>query len=118
VSPAEPVSVAMAVVTIVDKMGGWSVGGVFSFVCITPAIFVYLAARLVSKANDGLRKQIAATEKESAKRFQVFRNDYNNNIRFVEDYSKLANGLDDTLRRNTIVMTKLVDRLNTIREMK
>ena len=110
------VTTAMAIVSVIDKMGGWSVGGMVVFTCLTPAIFVYLSARIVARAANGLRNQVEASEKESAQRFQTFQRDYQNNIRFVEEYSRLANRLEDTLRRNTIMMTKLVERIDTMRE--
>lgn len=109
------VSTAMAVIAIIDKLGGWSVGGIAVFIAITPAIFIYLAARIGVKAVNGLKSQMAINEKESAQRFQAFRTDYDNNIKFVEEYSRLANRLEDTLRRNTIMQTKLVDRIDTMR---
>ncbi len=111
-------STAMAVVSIIDKLGGWSVGGGIFFVLITPAFFVYLAARIVTSAINGLKAQMATSEQESQKRFQTFEAKYDNNIRFVEDYERLASGLDDTLRRNTIAMTKLVARIDTVKEIK
>ncbi len=107
---------AVAVISIIEKLGGWSVGGFLAFVVITPAIFIYLAARIVVKAINGLSKQIAASEKESVQRFQAFRADYDNNIKFVEAYSSLASRLEDTLRRNTIAITKLVDRIDIRKE--
>lgn len=101
------VSTAMALVTIVDRLGGWSVGGVLVFISITPAIFVYISARLVVKSVNDLRMDLAA-----------FKTDYENNIKFVEAYQKLVDRLEDTMRRSTIIMTKLVDRINTIKEVK
>ncbi len=109
------ITTAMAIVAVVDKLGGWSAGGIVVFISITPAIFIYMSARIGVKAINSLRTQIAINEKESAKRFQAFRSDYDNNIKFVEEYSRLANRLEDTLRRNTIMMTKLVDRVDTMR---
>ena len=108
------VTTAMAFVTIVDKLGGWSVGGVLVFVSITPALFVYLSARIIGKSLADVRAQLVASEKESAARFAVFRNDYDNNIKFVETYEKLTSRMEDTLRRNTIAQTKLIDRIDTI----
>lgn len=108
------VSTAMAFITIIDKLGGWSVGGVLVFISVTPAFFVYLAARIIVKAINSLRHQMAVSEKESVQRFQAFRSDYDNNIKFVEAYEKLVNRMEDTLRRSNIISTKLVDRIDTI----
>ncbi len=119
------ISTAMAAIALIDKLGGWSVGGICVFLGATPAIFVYLAARLIVKAINSLRRQVAINEKESALRFQTFQSEYENNIKFVNDYStfvtdykSLVNRLEDTLRRNNIVLTKMVDRIDTRREMK
>lgn len=101
------VTTAMALVTIVEKFGGWSLGGWLAFISITPAIFIYLAARLVVTAVNGLRKDLAG-----------FKADYEDNIKFVDAYHKLVDRLEDTMRRSTIIMTKLVDRINTIKEVK
>lgn len=108
------ITTAMAFITIVDKLGGWSVGGVLVFIGVTPPLLGYLAARIIVKAINSLRQQMAVSEKESAQRFQAFRSDYDNNIKFVEAYEKLANRLEDTLRRSNIMTTKLVDRIDTI----
>jgi len=109
------ITTAMAAISLIDKMGGWSVGGICVFIGITPAVFVYLSARMLVRTINSLRIQMAANEKESAQRFQTFQVEYDNNIKFVKDYSDLANRLEDTLRRNTIAMTKLIDRIDTIR---
>jgi hypothetical protein len=100
------VSIAVAVISIVDHLGGWTVSGVLAFICVTPALFVYLSARLMTGCITGLRLDLAA-----------FKTDYENNIRFVEAYQKLVDRLEDTMRRSTIVMTKLVDRIDTIKEV-
>lgn len=117
-SPAEAVSTATALVTLIDKLGGWSLGGLLAIMAVTPAVFVYLSARIVVRAVNGLRGQIAVNEKESAQRFQTFKTDYDNNIKFVEAYEKLSNRLEDTLRRSNILTTKLVDRIDTIIRLK
>lgn len=105
--------IAVAVVTLVEKLGGWSMGGFLAFVLITPAVFVYLSARIVVKAINGLREKLTNFEFK-----------YDNNIKFVEDYGeqvehyeKLTLRLEDTLRRNTIILTKLVDRFDTIKKV-
>lgn len=108
------VTTAMALITIIEKFGGWSVGGVLVFISVTPAFFGYLAARIIVNASNSLRHQMAISEKESAERFRAFRSDYDNNIKFVEAYERLVNRLEDTLRRSNIISTKLVDRIDTI----
>ncbi len=112
------VTTAMALVAIVEKLGGWSVGGVLAFIGITPALFIYLAARVISKSMNNVRDQMVVSEKESAARFTAFRNDYDNNIKFVESYEQLSNRLEDTIRRSNIITTKLVDRIDTMRQGK
>lgn len=112
------VTTAMALVTIVDKLGGWSVGGVLVFVGITPALFVYLAARIIGKSLADVKAQLVISEKESAARFAVFRNDYDNNIMFVKTYEKLTARMEDTQRRSTIALTKMIDRIDTMRRGK
>ena len=112
------ITTAMAMVSIVDKLGGWSIGSIFIFLATMPPLFIYLAARIIAKALNGLKKQMAINEKESEKRFLTFEAKYDNNIRFVEDYASLTDGLNETLRRNTIAMTKLVDRIETMKGMK
>ena len=101
------VSTAMAMITIIEKLGGWSVGGFLAFVTITPAIFVYLSARIVVKSINGLRSELAEHKR-----------DYEDNVRFVSSHQKLVDRLDDTLRRYTIAMTRLIDRFDTMKEVK
>ncbi len=112
------ISTAVAIVAMIDKMGGWSIGGLLVFFALVPPIFIYLAARIVGKGLRGLEVQMAINEKESAQRFLTFEAKYDNNIRFVESFDRLTNGLDDTLRRNTIIMTKLVERIDTVKGFK
>lgn len=107
------ITTAVAIVGLIEKMGGWSVGGVLVCFAILPTLFVFLAARTVAKALIGLKDQMAISEMESQKRFLAFEAKYDNNIRFVEDYARMANGLDDILQRNTRALTKMVDRIDT-----
>ena len=113
---APEISTVMAVVSMIEKTGGWGVGTILGILFIMPPLLAYLGIRTIAKALYGLREQIASSEANTQTVLSEFVYRYDNNIDLVKSYQRTAESLSDIIRRNTMAMTKLVDRIDTMRE--
>jgi len=113
---APELSTAMALVSMIEKMGGWQVGTILGVLFLVPPLLAYLGVRMIARALVGLRDQIAASEANTQKVLLEFVHRYDNNIELVKSYQRTSEALSDIIRRNTMAMTKLVDRIDTMRE--
>ncbi|HHL33119.1 MAG TPA: hypothetical protein ENJ30_02000 [Desulfobulbaceae bacterium] len=112
------ITTAMALVAMVEKMGGWGVGSFLLVFFMVPPVLAYLGIRLIVKALNALREQIASSEANTKVVLAEFSQRYDNNVELVTNYERTAEALLETIRRSTMVSTKLVDRIDTMREGK
>ena len=113
---APEITTAMAVVSMIGKMGDWEVGTILAVLFLMPPLLAYLGIRTIAKALYGLREQIASSEANTQQVLSEFVHRYDNNIELVKSYQRTAESLSDIIRRNTIAMTSLVDRIDNMRD--
>jgi len=80
---------------IISSVSGWPLGMIVFFIVIGPWLASFLLVYLQTR------------------RFEKVVSMYENNVKLVEDYSKLATDLHDVVIMNTQAMTRLVDSIKT-----
>lgn len=113
---APEISTAMAMVSLIEKMGGWGLGSILVTFFIVPPVLAFMGVRVIAKALYALREQIATSEAKSEQLLLEFSHRYDNNIELVKNYERTAEALMEAIRRSTIAITKLVDRIDIMRE--
>ena len=93
-TPGELSTIA-SFVKIISSVSGWPFGMIIFFVVIGPWTASFLLVYLQSR------------------RFEEVVSMYENNVKLVEDYSKLAKDLHDVVIMNTQAMTRLIDNIKT-----
>ena len=110
------VSAVVAIIDIIGRTGGTSIGILVLSFFVIPPLLAFLSVRIVSKALYALRDQIASSDAKTEMVLNEFKHRYDNNIVFIENYEKTAGDLSDIIHRNTMVMTRLVDRIDAARK--
>lgn len=108
---ASELSAVAAAVALIDQLGGWGVGGIFFLFVLAPLLVGIYALRLLVGVLSALKDEIAHSRAETRQIMTEFRQRYKNNMRFVEDYQKLAGELTTVIHLNTEAMTRLVERI-------
>jgi len=93
-TPGELSTIA-SFIKILSSVSGWPFGMIVFFIVIGPWIASFLLVYLQSR------------------RFEKVVAMYENNVKLVKDYSKLAVDLHDVVIMNTQIMTRLVDSIKT-----
>lgn len=110
------ISIAVALVSLIDKLGGWGIGSIMIAVFVVPPVLAFFGVRSMVKALHALSSQIKVSEAQNELLLIEFAKRYENNVVLVQESQKTAAALLDIIRRNTIAMTKLVDRIDQWRE--
>ena len=83
-----------AIATIIDKLGALPIGTLLIVIVFGPWIFTFVMER----AHE---KRITAMEAM-----------YKSNVKLVEAYAKLADGLNDVITLNTAKWSEAIDKIN------
>lgn len=86
----EQISVVTAVANIVEKMGTWPIGTLLLVVQLGPWVGMWLFTRIIEQRF----RQISAM--------------YEENVKLVKNYERLAEEQADTIRLNTAAITELI----------
>lgn len=87
----EYISILQTVAFILDKVGTWPVVTLLFFAVIGPWLMAFILGRGQEKRFDAVAKM------------------YENNVKLVEDYKTMAEGLNDLVILNIQVMTGVKD---------
>lgn len=93
-TPGELSTIA-SIIKIFTSMSGWPTGMILFAIVIGPWAASFLLVYLQSRRHE----QVVAM--------------YENNVKLVEDYSRLATDLHDVVIMNTQAMTRLIDNIKT-----
>jgi hypothetical protein len=113
----------VALATIVKLFQGWEVWGVLVALIIGPWIANLIGnyrmvqalnrhQELIAKALNEMQNQLYANRLADQREFDKVTRYYEDNVRLVEVYEKLAGSLADIIQRNTMAVTKLIDRID------
>ncbi len=91
----EQISALTALAAIVEKAGSWPIGSVILAVVFGPWVFAWLADR------------------RNERRHQAVVRMYEDNVKLVKDYEKIADEQADTIRLSTAATTTLTTWLQT-----
>lgn len=91
----DQLSAIASFVKIISSVSGWPFGMIIFFVVIGPWLAAFLLVYFQSR------------------RFEKVVTMYENNVKLVEDYSKLSKDLHDVVIMNTQIMTGLVESIKT-----
>lgn len=121
------IALAKIVLAILTELGKWEVSALLLLLFfLPPMIFAWLLWRLV-KAQMGLSINLQEQSRAQNQRFEAvvtlsenhfaaFNSKYDNNVKLVNDYEKLASDLSTVIHLNTQAMTVLVERIKGMRE--
>ncbi|MBI5410159.1 MAG: hypothetical protein HZA14_12415 [Nitrospirae bacterium] len=87
----DQISIINTIALILDKVGTWPVGTIFTVITLGPWAMMYFIAR----GQD--------------KRFEAVAKMYENNVELVNNYQDIAKDLHDTVVYNTTIMTQVKD---------
>jgi len=85
----EQMSALTAIASIVSKVGTWPIGSIIALVIFGPWIVMVLISRSIEKRHEAVVAM------------------YENNVRLVQKYEKIADQQADTIRINTAATTEL-----------
>ena len=89
----DQIAAITAIATILSKVGTWPIGSIVAAVVFGPWIVMGLISRSVEKRHEAALKM------------------YENNITLVENYEKVAKGLQDIIVLSTQTMTRVDDKI-------
>ncbi len=106
-------STATALVTLAQSLTGWEWWGALCAVIIGPWLAcVYMAMRLTATIN-ALKDQLHDNRAADQERFNSVAQFYKDNVLLVEGYQRISENQSDTIERNTVAITRLVDRIDS-----
>jgi len=119
--PSSTVTMVAALVGAIDKVGGWGIGGVFFALLLIPCVIGLIGYRLISGLFSSLDQRIISSDLKTESLFQQMAAKYDNNVKLVEDVSRLVKNsqdLNDVLieivKENTRALSKLVERIGVV----
>ncbi len=83
-----------AIATIIDKLGALPIGTLLIVIVFGPWIFSFIMSRVQEKRFDAMKAM------------------YKSNVKLVEAYAKLADGLNDVITLNTAKWSEAIDKIN------
>ena len=90
----EQIAALTAISTIISKVGTWPIGSIIAAVVLGPWIFMVFISRGMEKRHEGVIKM------------------YEDNVKLVVNYEKVAKGLQDIIVLSTQTMTQVKDRID------
>jgi len=90
----EQVAALTAIASIVSKVGTWPIGSIMAAVVFGPWVMLWILSRGMEKRQEAALKM------------------YEDNVKLVENYEKIANGLQDIIVLSTQKMTQVKDRID------
>jgi len=90
----EQVAALTAIASIVSKVGTWPIGSIMAAVVFGPWVMLWILSRGMEKPQEAALKM------------------YEDNVKLVENYEKIANGLQDIIVLSTQKMTQVKDRID------
>ena len=91
----DQISALTAIAAIIEKIGAWPLGSVAALIVFGPWIVMGLISRSVEKRHEAAIKM------------------YEENVKLVLNYEKVAAGLQDILVLTTQTMTQVKDRIDS-----
>jgi hypothetical protein len=91
----EAISAINAVCSLLERIGTWPIGLIILIAVLGP----WILAGWVSLAQE--------------KRFAAMREMYKNNVKLVDSYAKIADGLLDSVTLNTTKWTEAINKIDT-----
>lgn len=117
----EQISLAVSIITLLDKMGGWGIGTIICVLFIAPPVLGFFATRTVAKVIRSLEQRIVESDAKTERLFTAMSTKYDNNVILVEDFGQLVRNhqaLNDALieivKSNTEMQTRLVERIGAV----
>ncbi|MFA7174988.1 MAG: hypothetical protein WC340_16565 [Kiritimatiellia bacterium] len=119
--PTSTVTLIAALIGAIDRVGGWGVGGVLFMLFLIPCAIGFIGYKLIAGLFSSLDQRIVSSDLKTESLFRQMAAKYDNNVKLVEDVSKLVKNsqdLNDVLieivKENTRALSKLVERIGVV----
>ncbi len=107
------VSTAAALATIAQSLSGWEWWGAVSAMILGPWLACLFMAMRLSASINALKDQMHRNRAADRERFDAVAQFYKDNVLLMESYNRIAENQSDTIERNTVAITRLVDRIDS-----